>query len=201
RKMGSGVDLTAALLDAVALEAPVEGAPAEAQRPGRPADIAIEPRHGALDQEALDLVEAHVLELGDGIGRPGIEGVGSAFSSSQHGHTLLSFTSLLVLDVEPGFFELVFATLAAILLDDTAVEEVDRAIRMPRVAGVVRDHADRRAFLVQLFEELHDRLAVLRVEVAGGLVSEQDGRGAGHRAGNGDALLLTTRELRRQVLR
>ena len=90
--------------------------------------------------------------------------------------------------------------LQAVFLDDAAVEEVDGAIGVARVARVVRDHADRRAFAVQLAEQLHDGFAVLRVEVSGRLVRQQDRRGAGDGAGDRDALLLTARELRGQVL-
>ena len=52
---------------------------------------------------------------------------------------------------------------------------------------------------VQLLQQLHHRLAVLRVEVSGRLVGEQDGGLPGHRAGDGDALLLAARELAGQV--
>ena len=91
--------------------------------------------------------------------------------------------------------------LAAIFLDDAAVEEVDGAVGVARVARIVGDHADRGAFAVQLAQQLHDRFAVLRVEVAGRLVREQDRGRAGDRAGDRDALLLTARELAGQVLR
>src|SRR6185503_8918847 len=66
-----------------------------------------------------------------------------------------------VSDVEAALFELLLALLAAVLLDDAAVEEMDGAIGVPRVARIVRDHADGRAFAVQLAQELHHRLAVL----------------------------------------
>jgi hypothetical protein len=48
--------------------------------------------------------------------------------------------------------------------------------------------------------QLHHRFAVFRVEVTGRFVRQQDRRLAGDGAGHGDALLLTARELRRQVL-
>src|ERR1051325_1994408 len=81
----------------------------------------------------------------------------------------------LVRYVEAAFLELLFGPLAAVFLDDAAVEEMDGAIRVARVARVVRDHADRGAFAVQLAEQFHDRLAVLRIEVACRLVRQQDG--------------------------
>src|SRR5688572_14786080 len=73
----------------------------------------------------------------------------------------------LVLDVEAALLELFLVPLAAIFLDDAAVEEMDAAIGVARVTRIVRDHADRRAFAVQLAQQLHDRFAVLRVEVTG----------------------------------
>ena len=54
---------------------------------------------------------------------------------------------------------------------------------------------------MQFAQQVHDRFAVLRVEVSGRLVREQDGRLSADGAGHGDALLLTAGELRGQVLR
>ncbi len=87
-----------------------------------------------------------------------------------------------------------------LLVDDAAVEHVDLAIRVVGVARIVRDDADRRAFGVQLGEQRHHLLAVLRVQVTRRLVGEQDRRAADERARDGDALLLTARELRRIVV-
>ena len=86
------------------------------------------------------------------------------------------------------------------LVDDAAVEQVDAAVGVARVARIVRHHADGRAALMQLAEQIHHRFAALRIEVAGRLVGEQDDRLAGDRARHGDALLLTARELAGQVL-
>src|SRR5579872_5762421 len=49
-------------LEAIALKAPVQGRAAQAERLGGLADVAVESGHGLLDQEALDVLEAHVLE-------------------------------------------------------------------------------------------------------------------------------------------
>src|SRR5215210_121368 len=84
-------------------------------------------------------------------------------------------------------------------LDDFTVEEMDAALGMPGVARIVRYHANRRASRVQFLEQVHHRLAALRIEVAGGLVRQEDNRLASHRARDSDALLLTTGELARQV--
>src|SRR6476661_2993343 len=75
--------------------------------------------------------------------------------------------------------------LAAKLFDDASVKEMDGAIGVRSVAGIVRDHADRRAATLQLTEELHHRFAVRRVEVTRRLVGEEDERIAGNGAGNG----------------
>ena len=48
---------------------------------------------------------------------------------------------------------------------------------------------------MQFGEQAHHRLAVTRVEIAGGLIGEQDGRLAGHRPGHRHPLLLAARQL------
>ena len=80
-----------------------------------------------------------------------------------------------------------------VLLDDAAIEEVDGAVGVAGEAGIVRDHADRRALPVQVAQELHHGVAVLGIEVPGRLVGEQDERIAGERASYRHALLLPTR--------
>ncbi len=66
---------------------------------------------------------------------------------------------------------------------------------------IVRDHHDGGLVLaVERLEDAHDLVAHLRVEVAGRLVGEQDPRPADDRPGDGDALLLAARELRREVV-
>ncbi len=87
-----------------------------------------------------------------------------------------------------------------LLLDDAAVEDVDGALGVAREARVVRDHDDGGAGAVERVEQLHHGVAVLGIEVTRGLVGEEDGRGAGEGAGDGDALLLTAGELGGQVL-
>ena len=74
------------------------------------------------------------------------------------------------------------------------------AFRVTRVARIVRHHADRRAGPVQLVQQLHHRLAALRIEVTGGLVGEQHDRFAGDGARHGDALLLAAGKLAGEVL-
>src|SRR5204863_130037 len=88
-----------------------------------------------------------------------------------------------------------------LLFDDAAVEDVDAAVGVPRVARIVRDHADRRAAAMQLAEQIHHRFAAARVEVSRRLVRQQDQRLAGDRARHSDALLLTAGQLTRKMLR
>jgi hypothetical protein len=67
---------------------------------------------------------------------------------------------------------------------------MDFPLRMPREAGVVRDHADGGPVTVEFLQQLHDGFAIAGVEIAGGFVREQDGRLAAKRSRNGYALLL-----------
>src|SRR5437762_5476543 len=77
-----------------------------------------------------------------------------------------------------------------------AVAERDDARAVLGDVGLVRHQHDRDAALyVQLLKNAHDLDAGLRIEVAGRLVGEQQRRAVHRRAGDGDALLLTTREL------
>ena len=62
------------------------------------------------------------------------------------------------------------------------------------------DHHDGGALLVQLGEQVHHLLAILGVEVAGGLVGEDELGVGDYGAGDGHALLLSARELLREVL-
>src|ERR1700681_1595887 len=86
------------------------------------------------------------------------------------------------------------------LLDHAAVEQMNAAVGVSRIARVVRDHADGRAAEMQLAEQIHHRLAAARIEVAGWLVGQQDERLASDCARHGDALLLSSRQLARQML-
>ena len=53
---------------------------------------------------------------------------------------------------------------------DAAVEQVNRAIGDAGVARIVRHHSDRRAFAMQLPQQVHHGFAVLGVQVTGRLV-------------------------------
>ena len=86
------------------------------------------------------------------------------------------------------------------ILHHPAVEQVDDTVGVAGVALRVSDHHDGGAFLVELGEQVHHLLAVLGVEVAGGLVGEDELGVGDHGAGDGDTLLLAARELLREVL-
>src|SRR5438445_4025904 len=47
------------------------------------------------------------------------------------------------------------------LFHDASVEQVDGSLRVPRVARVVRDHAERGAVAMEIAQQLHHRLAAL----------------------------------------
>jgi hypothetical protein len=85
--------------------------------------------------------------------------------------------------------------------DDEAVAQLDAA---PGARGDLRfvgdDHERHAPLALDALEERHDLLAGRRVEVAGRLVGEQQGRFGDERTGDRDALLLPAGELRRTVI-
>jgi acyl-CoA thioesterase-1 len=84
---------------------------------------------------------------------------------------------------------------------DPPVAHPDHALGVLGDAGVVRHQDDGDPLLlVELLEHLQHLLARARVEVAGGLVGEQQARLVDERAGDRDALLLAAGELRRVVV-
>src|SRR5690606_10274724 len=78
---------------------------------------------------------------------------------------------------------------------DVAVLEADDALAAGGDAVVVGDHDDGHALAVQLLDDLEDGLAGGGVEVAGGLVGEEDDGAGDEGAGDGGALLLAAGEL------
>src|SRR5688500_2918862 len=76
-----------------------------------------------------------------------------------------------------------------------AVLQLDDPVAVPGVLLRVGHLDDRGAFLVQLREELHDLARLRRVEVAGGLVGEDQSRLRDHRARDAHELLLAAGEL------
>ena len=53
---------------------------------------------------------------------------------------------------------------------------MDLSIRFAREPRIVGDHSDPRSLAVQFTQQLHDCLAVLGIQVLGGLISEEYGR-------------------------
>ena len=79
---------------------------------------------------------------------------------------------------------------------DFAVAHVEDAVGDLGGLGVVGDHEDGLVELAAgVAEHLEDGVGVFGVEVAGGLVGEDDGGAVDERAGDGDALLLAAGEL------
>ena len=66
---------------------------------------------------------------------------------------------------------------------------------MVGVSRVVGDHADGGTALMDVAEEIHDRVAIFGVEVPGGLIGKENHGVADESACDGDALLLTAGEL------
>ena len=103
------------------------------------------------------------------------------------------------LEVLDGVVDGVAGHAVLVQLDAAVLEEHD-AVGDARGAGVVGDHDDGLAELVDAAaEQVEDLAAGAGVEVAGRLVGEQDGRPGDERAGDGDALLLAAGELGRAV--
>src|SRR6185312_11080802 len=87
------------------------------------------------------------------------------------------------------------------VVDDGAVAQPNDPLGARCERRVVRDEHDRRpGFAVELLEQLDDAVAGGRVEIARGLVGEEDARRVGECARECDALLLAARELRGQVI-
>ena len=86
--------------------------------------------------------------------------------------------------------------LAVFDVGDLAVAHVEDAVGDLGGLGVVGDHEDGLVELAAgLAEHLEDGVGVFGVEVAGGLVGEDDGGAVDEGAGDGDALLFATGEL------
>ena len=81
-----------------------------------------------------------------------------------------------------------------------AVAKRDQPRRERRDVVFVRDQDDRNASAVQRLQERHHLDAGRRVQCAGGLVGEDQLRFVDQRAGDGDALLLAARQLRRVMV-
>src|SRR5262249_62320432 len=65
------------------------------------------------------------------------------------------------------------------ILDNSASKQVHGAICMLSETLVVRNQAKRGAPLMQFAKQMHDRFAVVRIQIASRLVCEQNRRSAG----------------------
>ena len=74
---------------------------------------------------------------------------------------------------------------------NASVAKMNRALRHLGDGGFMRDHhQDHVALGLNTCQQGHDLVGVFTVEVAGGLVRQQDFRVVGKAAGDGDALAL-----------
>src|SRR6266404_9078251 len=76
---------------------------------------------------------------------------------------------------------------------------MDGTISVLRKALVMCNHANGRTAGMQLLEQIHHRFTIAGIEIAGRFVRKQNCRSAGECARDGNALLLTTRKLARQM--
>jgi|GEM_PF-2282218 len=81
-----------------------------------------------------------------------------------------------------------------------AIDDVHVALRARGQFGIVGDHDDGGALAVDFLDQLHHPARHRGIEVAGGLVSQQQARAAGQRTRDGHALLLAAGEFGRVVL-
>ncbi len=86
------------------------------------------------------------------------------------------------------------------LMRNLSMVQFNTPVGQPRHYGVVRDHHQSPALLVELTQKAQDDFFVLRVEVSGGLVSQNNFRIIDQGACDADALLLTAGKLRWQVI-
>src|SRR6185503_2899766 len=88
-----------------------------------------------------------------------------------------------------------------ILLDEHALLEMNEPVRLLRGLRIVRHHDDRLAqVVVQPLEQPEDLLGGRAVEIAGGLVGDDQRRVRDQRTRDRDALLLPARKLVRLVV-
>src|SRR5579863_899767 len=100
------VVLDAADAQSVALEPPVKGAAAQAQRVGCPAYVAVEARQGFLNEEALHVLQAHILEARRRFARRPQAQIGRCdLSSLRHKHGALHHVVELAHVARPGVRE------------------------------------------------------------------------------------------------
>ena len=81
------------------------------------------------------------------------------------------------------------------IASDDAIADGDDTVGVLGDVGLMGNEDDGVSLGMELIEEGHDLVAGFGIEVAGGLVGEDDGGAVDEGAGNGDALALATGEL------
>ena len=87
----------------------------------------------------------------------------------------------------------------ALINGEVSVNKLNAAVGLLGDVGIVGDHEDGMASAVELAEQADDDFLVGLVEIAGGLVGQNELGLIDQRTSDGDALLLSTRELRGKV--
>src|SRR6266478_85927 len=87
-----------------------------------------------------------------------------------------------------------------VVTHNPAVLQLDDPVSIRRISFGVRHLNDRRAGVIQSFEELHDLIALCGMQIPSRLIGEDQFRTEDHRAGHSNKLLLAAGELvRKQV--
>ena len=88
----------------------------------------------------------------------------------------------------------------AMLINDTTVDESDLAITDTGEGMIVRDDEESPFALIdEIHEQIHHRRAGHGIKIARRFVGKDDGGIVHDRTGNGDTLLLSSREFARQM--
>src|SRR5262249_48004705 len=79
----------------------------------------------------------------------------------------------------------------SLFVDDLAVEQMDRAIRITGIPRIVSYHANSSTFAMKFAQQIHDRFAVTRIKVSSRFICEQNSRYSNQSTYYHDTLLLT----------
>ena len=84
-------------------------------------------------------------------------------------------------------------------IDHLTVDDVHLALRAHRELRIMGHHDDGGAVAMQFLEQIQDAARHLRIEIAGGLIRQQQPRRSGERAGDCHPLLLAAGQFGRVV--
>ena len=79
-----------------------------------------------------------------------------------------------------------------IFCNHLAVKQIDNAVSIIRIIRGVCNHDDGRTLLIQLGQKLHYLFSIGRIQITGRFIRQYNSGLCYNRAGDGDALLLTT---------